>query len=596
MAGDEAVLRIVTESDEPRGGYSEEASSRAEPFRAPGAAYVPPNEKAVWQKLISDTFGEASGKRQKLEPQEAGAEDVEGTGSARLVAGKDKRIRPPEPDEPFDPMKAAQARLEKERRTAEAEAAYQKLNPSQGTEPFDPAKLANDRLEKEKRFQQVEDEYQKLNPAAPDSPFDPVKLAQDRLEKEKKLQAIDEEYRKLNPAKPDEPFDPFKAARDRLDKEKRAADVEAAYQKINPPAPEKPFDPYDIARKKMGAASQQKMVNAAAAELESQQSLFGSIMGKALGPSLGAAAAGAIGSVVAAQLTPQAMGRIGAGFGYKGASGGAAAIGANFLETLPPVTLAVALFGSELKATIQKIRDAGEISAVQIGTSDLFRAEIIQNRQELARIEGMLGSLSVANPAYRQLAVDVAKKEAAYQAQNAFNQRINRLAPFSPQISMANAQRQVGQQQAAIGEAAIGGDRFAEFVKAQGSNQREQDIGAMLKSLLAIQGQLDNLNASTTQMKEDNKKLAAELTEKIKEDAATRIRAAKNDDERLKIEKDRDRRLQALQDQLAGKGKSNLEELIEGMEAPADPKKDDKKDKKKEAPPDFRLKMAAFDV
>lgn len=102
---------------------------------------------------------------------------------------------------PVGAAAAARRQLEKEKYDAEIAAEYAKLKPPEPEAPFDPVEIAKKRLEKEKERQAIETEYAKLKPPEeepepePPKPFDPIESARQRREAEQRRAQVDAAYK-----------------------------------------------------------------------------------------------------------------------------------------------------------------------------------------------------------------------------------------------------------------------------------------------------------------------------------------------------------------------------------------------------------------
>lgn len=559
MAGEEAVLRIVVQDEGARAFEAEgpaAAQTQPRPFSGPvdlpaaqPRRIEPPSETPAWQA-------------KKIQPDDPMDEAEAIDNATRKFAetfSKASRSRTPGGD------------------GASQDASYApKIEPDEGPAPFDPVAAAKKRLDREKQLQQIQAEYDKLTggPAA-EPTFDPVAEAKRRFEKEKRLREIEAEYDKLSGGPPK--FDPVAEAQKRLDHERRKQQIEEEYGRLNPPKPEAAFDPMLEARKRMDKGNQEKMVEEAAQQIKLQESMMGRIMGKALGPSLGGAAAQAIGTVIGAQLTSEGGKRLAAGAAYGGAAGATRAFAANTLngimENDPFIGKALSFiteaFATRLQLQVQKISDETEYNSASI-RGDAFRAEIIQNRQMIRQYEEELGAARFLNSNYHQLVRDTKAKEQSYQQQQDIAGRAGRIAPFSPQMTQAQMQGEAQAQRRNFAEGALLGDRYAQFINNQNEIDRLSQTVKAFEQLPTLLGEIRNQNATIARLQEVIKEKAEADSKRIDAEAAERKKAAKNDDERLAIEKERLEMQRHRRDLAEGRGKTAMDEFLEGIQLPRD--------------------------
>lgn len=172
-------------------------------------------------------------------------EEVKAAASAPSTAKRPELVA----EDGFDPVKIAEARIERERKARLVEEEYRRLNPPAPELPYDPAAIAKKRIEREEQLEAAEAEYKKLKP--PELEFDPVAIAKKRVEREEQIAAADAEYRKLKPPAPEPTFDPVDVAKRRVEREDQLAQAEAEYRKLKPPEPPPPFDPVAAAKKRV---------------------------------------------------------------------------------------------------------------------------------------------------------------------------------------------------------------------------------------------------------------------------------------------------------------------------------------------------------
>lgn len=566
----------------PRERFGGQVEQQPEPFGASGRtspnrpedddkvrAYVPKSERDVWRKMLGEAFGDDKG--------ESG--DEASGGGASGGGGVRRRVE---------------------------------ANAPQGEQPFDAAAVARKRLDREKQLEEVEAEYQKLNPTPPDAAFDPVKVAQDRLDKEKQLQAIEAEYARMKSPEAEKPFDAKAEAQKRFDAEQRKEQVEAEYRKVNPPKPDALFDATAVARERIEKERQEAMISEEVQALKKQGGVEGVLnraMGKYLkgvqppsGPSgaitaggLGAAAGGFAGMAVAAQVTPEGTHRLASALEYEGLLGVASAAASNILENIPVISTILGGLGANFEAFAQKLKSTNEIS-VAVLSGDQKRGEILQNRERIRQMRESLGDSARLNPEFKKLVQDTIEKETSVARQQVISARAANVAKFSPEISTSQAKNQVENQRLGIAEAKFAGKDYAEFINSQGTRQRNEQVIGLLQEMKNMRGEIANNNSAIAKQNEQISELHKQNAARIDADIEDRKRAAKTDEERLKLEQERSRRQEELSNLVKREGKSSLADLIREMKPPGEDTAETKeRDAIRDAQRKWQLGMGAFD-
>ncbi len=585
MPDDQAILKILV-SDEAGGAMPPEtqpaapAAERPEPFRAaaPSAPFTgrpEPFRSAAPERTSPDT------------EEEDGDRGFAGLGWTQT----------PRAPQAFDPVAEAKKRLEREQQLAEVQAEYEKLNPVPPEPAFDPVAEAKRRIEREKKLADIQAEYAKLNPSTPQA-FDPAAEAKKRLEREKRLSEIDAEYAKLNPSTPTA-FDPVEEAKKRLEKEKQLAEIQAAYDKINPPAP---FDVVSEVAKRRKAADQQALITQAEEQAKFQQTAFGKAFTKAFGD--GAVAAGW--GQTAADMFGKSFGKphqTGMAFGGGGAAGGVAAMAGNLiLSSVHPLAAAIVagaqIVGGAFDAFIERIKQEGQIQAIEISTNDALRAEIEQNRQAVfwQRVAG-LGIFNQLHPWYRQQAEELANKEKAAANIQAFNGRIQALQGFSPEIAMATQQNEIRKQQKNFAEANFAGRDYSQYVQTEGQLERQKQTLETLKHLETISKTTQTLVGWSERLNQQIQEQAKRNEQAINDQAERDKKNAKTEAERMEIEKRRLEELERLRRFIEDHAEVPLEDMLRNVRLPGEDANERKRQQElRDAQRNWHIAMGAFNM
>lgn len=244
-----------------------------------------------------------------------------------------------------------------------------------------------------------------------------------------------------------------------------------------------------------------------------------------------------------------ASGRIGAAAGYGGVEGGVAAGGVAALgmaaSRFPVIGAAMAVIGAagemlaaSVKATADQIRAAGAKAAVEVGSNDLIRGEIIRLQQH-QKGRSWLGPAAYVNQNYRQVEVHIAKLEAVSAVMQANMGRITNVGRYSGDSATAIAMAKVAGVRNNIAEANLMGGKYAEYTAAKAQFDQAQQMKVTLEKMMTM-GQ--ESKAQRDQAAETARELAGlvkanekRIQDQAKKDLAKEKDEAKRDEIRKKM-------------------------------------------------------------